>query len=371
MFLFIFIEWSTSQICQHTMREGRPEANLRSYPQICIPTLVQLGRNNFAIFLQNQQNLHLFFSFYLKNFFAYDFYKHVQSQVNSNDQNGWNVYDCKQEYERMGVNKTATGDWRFTNINQSFKFCETYPKLLVVPASTSDDDLRQIAQFRSKHRIPVVSWLKYDTRKNCVALLRSSQPLVGLPPQKRNEKDEAYLNTLFKMNTVNSQNKLYVMDARPLVNAVANRTTGGGYESLDNYNNCELVFLNIHNIHVMRESLRKIFDMAAPVSQSHASNMQQQQQQYNQNNAAAGVGGEATMGGLAANEEDKNFFVNLENSKWLEHIRSVLNGALKIVNQIHGQNTSVLVHCSDGWDRTAQVKIDIFSQYLISRFLFN
>ena len=33
---------------------------------------------------------------------------------------------------------------------------------------------------------------------------------------------------------------------------------GGGYESEDHYQNAELVFLDIHNIHVMRESLRKV-----------------------------------------------------------------------------------------------------------------
>ena len=57
----------------------------------------------------------------------------------------------------------------------------------------------------------------------------------------------------------------------------------------------------------------------------------------------------------AASSDDKNFLINLENSKWLEHIRSVLNGALKIVKHINGENSTVLVHCSDGWDRTAQV----------------
>lgn len=53
--------------------------------------------------------------------------------------------------------------------------------------------------------------------------------------------------------------------------------------------------------------------------------------------------------------DDKNFFLNLESSKWLEHIRFVLNGALKIVRYISQHRASVLVHCSDGWDRTAQV----------------
>ncbi len=53
--------------------------------------------------------------------------------------------------------------------------------------------------------------------------------------------------------------------------------------------------------------------------------------------------------------DDKNYLVNLENSKWLEHIRLVLNGALKIVRYISQHRASVLVHCSDGWDRTSQL----------------
>ena len=156
---------------------------------------------------------------------------------------GWSVYDASKEYLRMGMSKSS--DWRFTSINQQFKFCETYPRVLVVPQQVTDDDLRQVAEFRSKRRIPVVSWLKYDQRKTFAALLRSSQPLSGLT-QKRNERDESYLYSLYKMNTINSLEKLYFVDARPLVNAVANRANGGGYENDDNYRKCEIQFLNIH-----------------------------------------------------------------------------------------------------------------------------
>ena len=42
------------------------------------------------------------------------------------------------------------------------------------------------------------------------------------------------------------------------VNAEAMRLKGGGYESEDNYQNLEFVFLDIENIHVMRESYRKV-----------------------------------------------------------------------------------------------------------------
>ena len=33
---------------------------------------------------------------------------------------------------------------------------------------------------------------------------------------------------------------------------------GGGFEDQETYQNCEIVFLDIHNIHVMRESQRKL-----------------------------------------------------------------------------------------------------------------
>lgn len=60
---------------------------------------------------------------------------------------------------------------------------------------------------------------------------------------------------------------------------------GGGYESEDAYQNAELVFLDIHNIHVMRESLRKLKDVVYP------------------------------------NIEDTHWLSNLESTHWLEHIK--------------------------------------------------
>ena len=155
------------------------------------------------------------YAFPISNQLDYFAYSYKPNSNAFSDNSGWFVYDAKQEYERIGMSKSS--DWRFTSINQHFKFCDTYPKVLVVPHSVTDDDLRQIGEFRSKHRIPVVSWLKFDSRKNSVALMRSSQPLAGLT-NKRNEKDESYLYCIYKMNTINSLDKLFIMDARPLVN---------------------------------------------------------------------------------------------------------------------------------------------------------
>jgi hypothetical protein len=45
----------------------------------------------------------------------------------------------------------------------------------------------------------------------------------------------------------------------------------------------------------------------------------------------------------------------LQRSNWLKHISTLLDGTLVIVKSVHIFNSHVLVHCSDGWDRTAQL----------------
>lgn len=44
-----------------------------------------------------------------------------------------------------------------------------------------------------------------------------------------------------------------------------------------------------------------------------------------------------------------------DSAGWLSHIHAVLDGTLAIVREIENDKVSVLVHCSDGWDRTSQV----------------
>jgi hypothetical protein len=46
---------------------------------------------------------------------------------------------------------------------------------------------------------------------------------------------------------------------------------------------------------------------------------------------------------------------NLEASGWMNHVHKILLAATKIAHCVGTQRLSVLVHCSDGWDRTAQL----------------
>lgn len=45
--------------------------------------------------------------------------------------------------------------WTISKINSNYEVCDTYPALLVIPTSIKDDELKRVAAFRAKHRIPV------------------------------------------------------------------------------------------------------------------------------------------------------------------------------------------------------------------------
>lgn len=224
---------------------------------------------------------------------------------------GWQVYDAVAELKRQGV---PNDSWRLVKVNENYELCDTYPAVFAVPKTASDEDLRHVAAFRTRNRLPVLSWIHPDSQ---ATITRSSQPTVGVSGR-RSKDDEKYVQLIMDANA--QSHKLYIMDARPQVNAVANKAKGGGYESEDAYQNAELVFCDIHNIHVMRESLRKLKEICFqyPIDDAH-------------------------------------WYSNIEATHWLEHIKQILAGAVRIADKVEGNKTSVLVHCSDGWDRTAQL----------------
>jgi hypothetical protein len=244
------------------------------------------------------------------SFFALDYKKKVCP--NGIDE-GWTLYNKMKDYTRMGIQQNSDPHWTINaEINKNYALCDTYPDILVLPSSFDTSRLQRVADFRSRNRIPVLSWY---SRETYATITRSSQPLTGLA-NRTCEDDIELLRKIADAN-VNQGFKLIILDARPKVNAMANMANGGGYED---YPNCELEFHNIQNIHVMRESLRKLHTAIR--------------------NAA---------------HEDKTWFSDLENSNWLFHIRAVLTAAIRLVSLIHNEKRSVLVHCSDGWDRTAQL----------------
>ncbi|KAI8378587.1 protein-tyrosine phosphatase-like protein [Blakeslea trispora] len=238
---------------------------------------------------------------------------------------GWNIYDPLKEYERMGVD-VKTDAWRFTLINRDYKYSPTYPRLLVVPSKISDNTLNYAAKYRSKARIPALSYMHWN---NAATITRSSQPLVGFK-QARSIQDEKLIEAIFSTNVPTGPNGeiIYgstaanlIIDARPMANAVGNVARGAGTENMDHYRNCKKIYVAIDNIHVMRDSLAKLSEAMQGIDST---------------------GGQINK-------------TALQRSGWLKHIAMVMDGTTTIVKNIHVYNSHVLVHCSDGWDRTSQL----------------
>lgn len=67
--------------------------------------------------------------------------------------------------------------WRITKLNDNYEVCDSYPQVLAVPAQATDDEIRAVANFRSRGRIPVLSWIHPESQ---ATITRCSQPLVGV-----------------------------------------------------------------------------------------------------------------------------------------------------------------------------------------------
>src|SRR6266404_4969607 len=126
-----------------------------------------------------------------------------------------------------------------------------------------------------------------------------------------------------------------IIDARPTTNAVANTAKGAGTENMDHYKECKKAYLGIDNIHTMRDSLNKVIEALA---ESEA--------------LAASVSGDlpGTSSGVLPVDRQA-----LRRSSWLRHLVAILEGTLIIVRNVHVNHSHVLIHCSDGWDRTSQL----------------
>ncbi|XP_060746801.1 myotubularin-related protein 1b isoform X2 [Tachysurus vachellii] len=225
-------------------------------------------------------------------------------------EDGWKVYDPVAEYKRQGLPNES---WFISKINSNYELCETYPALLVLPSSINEDELRRVAVFRAKRRVPVLSWIHPESQ---AAIVRCGQPQVG-PLDRRCKEDERYLQTILDANA--QSHKLCIFDARQSSVAITNKAKDGGYENESFYPNVELNFLEIPNMHVIRESLRKLKEVVYP------------------------------------SFDEQRWFSSVDATHWLEYLRLLLAGAVRIADRIESGKSSVVVHCSDGWDRTAQL----------------
>eukprot|EP00457_Paulinella_chromatophora_P001320 gb/GEZN01001322.1/.p1 GENE.gb/GEZN01001322.1/~~gb/GEZN01001322.1/.p1 ORF type:complete len:998 (+),score=83.03 gb/GEZN01001322.1/:62-3055(+) len=224
---------------------------------------------------------------------------------------GWQLYDAKREYARCELD---SGYWRLFS-NSGYKFSPTYPYTFCVPRALSDDEIRAAGKHRSRTRLPVMTWRHPITK---AVIGRCAQPYRGFG---RSCPEDEKLMTFIRLANPTDSEKLYVIDARPYAAAVGNSMQGKGFEK--STNELELEFMGIDNIHAVRNSLDKITSLCA--------------QQINSQNVP------------------DDWLTKVEQTKWPYYIRLILLSAVHVVSLLDGQGSSVLVHCSDGWDRTSQL----------------
>ncbi|KAH0597097.1 hypothetical protein MHUMG1_05407 [Metarhizium humberi] len=290
---------------------------------------------------------------------------------NEKEMNGWEFYDPKAEFRRQGISeKLPDKGWRVTTINKDYTFCDTYPAFLVVPSKISDNVLKYARDFRSRNRIPVLTYI--HPINNCT-ITRSSQPLAGItrrtnvqderlvaasfsawmpggseestPPASQQEpadsnmleaslsdmeryEDELISRSAAIYDEKTGETRIYgrqqanmIVDARPSINAMVNQVQGMGSENMDKYKFATKTFLSIGNIHVMRNSLNRVVEALK----------------------------DADISPLPPNRD------LLHQSNWLRHIHEILDGSAIITRRIGINHSHVLIHCSDGWDRTSQL----------------
>ncbi|KAL3666061.1 hypothetical protein V7S43_008852 [Phytophthora oleae] len=262
--------------------------------------------------------------------FAFDYHTEKAKQRGAplpEKHNGWFVYSPFAEYQRLGFlsakkhqEEEGVITWRLLK-NSKFRFSPTYPQLMVVPSLMSEEQLVQSARFRSRARLPVVVW-RHPVNKS--VLSRSSQPNYGMAGN-RSEPDRILLRAYRDSANKNSSNMsppLHIIDARKPIATKGNRLKGKGVENSQHYDNATIEFMGIANIHKMRESLDALKSLVSPSS---------------------------------VEDGDKHYHNRLENTRWLKHVMRVLSGARRVAEVLHEDGASVLVHCSDGWDRTPQL----------------
>ena len=234
--------------------------------------------------------------------------------------NGWEVYDLKKEFMRQGlILDDQTCPFRISEINKDFKYIETYPQYLVEPRKISDDTVKKAAEYRTKKRVPTLSYY-FDNRKNGInsdlisGIWRSSQSKSGFLGSK-NKEDINLINEIKNLG-----NNFFIYDARPYINAASNKVKGGGFEDVENYECAKLIFCDIENIHKAREALNKTEEICT-----------------NEN--------------IMTNEK---FWSQFESTRWLDFIMITLKITTEI-SKLVSEGNNVLIHCSDGWDRTPQL----------------
>lgn len=182
----------------------------------------------------------------LQKSFAYKYKLHNPNNINGWKKAGDVISELARSDEDIGNSKLFV-----SRRNQDFSLCPTYPEVIVVPRSMEDQEVNASAAFRTKSRLPALTYLY---KPNGCSIWRSSQPRNGLMSQ--STEDQKMLREIAVVKS--GYQTLSIYDCRPQMNAQGNRIKGGGFESTAIYTNSEFSFCGIENIHAVSKVFEKL-----------------------------------------------------------------------------------------------------------------
>eukprot|EP00941_MAST-03F_sp_MAST-3F-sp1_P001599 g1599.t1 len=251
------------------------------------------------------------------------FFNNLKSSPSATPKGRLYRYDFSAECKRLGV-ISSQSPFERSLCNTNFRMSPTYPEDLLRPRKFTEASMWQVAAFRSKARLPAFTWC-FPKLPQGPSLWRCSQPKVGIGVMgsggNRCREDEMFLACIRTANKMSQ--RLLIADCRSKAAAYGNAALKGyGVENISNYSNCSIRYLGIGNIHKMRSSLASLGNLL-------------------QSTPSSGT--------------DLSWLKAVEETEWPYHVRNVLSGAISVAKTMYLQQEAVVVHCSDGWDRTAQV----------------
>ncbi|XP_020625172.1 myotubularin-related protein 13-like isoform X2 [Orbicella faveolata] len=276
------------------------------------------------------------------------------------------------DYSRLKLGNIAKdssiGPWRICMVNVTYTACRSYPSVVVVPQSISDDSILRIAKNHRQGRFPVAVWRHQRNKATLLragsierstigSIMRQHKTVGGTSvashaiSSSASVEQEKYLAAVVaatpqgKNKQIARANSLHLgvilrdgyfaddVDSGQLVDRTIMKK---GWEPAalyifgdktllrhvkqEAYPKCEFVPIELPDIRAVRASFKKFQRATCPSTETNLSFIQQ-----------------------------------VEESEWLQQLSAIMTVANCLVDLIDIQGSSVLVCFEDGWDTTPQV----------------
>eukprot|EP00736_Rhodelphis_marinus_P008607 Rmarinus@m.16032 len=161
----------------------------------------------------------------------------------------------------------------------------------------------------------------------------------------------------------NPAHTLYIVDLRSKTAARGNQVAGGGVENSANYHRTEAFFLGLDNIHSVRNAYVAIRELCCSrvgllaMRGWDCQSMAMAARTPVQPSTTAGAAVASALSNVASAAVGggrSQWLAKVEATRWLELVAQGLEAAVHIATLAGEKGHPVLVHCTDGWDRTVQ-----------------